>query len=154
MYRHYYDTVDVSEYLKIGKNVFAVQVLYNNAYSAIEQTDERAAIFGVFTPGGGHRLAVEGTLKNKKDEVIGTVTTGPANWKVWLDGSYYLKSGEIMENLGAACEELDFAEIPYDWKMEDFSDEMWSKADSLEGVKENELWKKVGVLPRFIMRRG
>lgn len=57
-----------------------------------------------------------------------------------------------MENLGAACEELDFAEIPYDWKMEDFSDEMWSKADSLEGVKENELWKKVGVLPRFIMK--
>lgn len=152
LYRHYYDTVDVSEYLKIGKNVFAVQVLYNNAYSAIEQTDERAAIFGVFTPGGGHRLAIEGTLKNKKDEAIGTVTTGTADWRVWLDGSYYLKSGEIMANLGAACEEPDFREIPYDWKTGHFSSEAWSKANSLEVVGARGFWETVGVLPRFIIK--
>ena len=58
--RHYYETVDVSGYLKEGKNFFAVQVLYCEEEAAVMQTDERAAIYGVLTPGGGHRLAVEG----------------------------------------------------------------------------------------------
>lgn len=78
----------------------AVQVLYSNAYSAVKQTDERAGIFGVLTPGGGHRLAVEGELRNADGKTVGSVTTGSADWKVYLDGSFYLKYYVVTENLG------------------------------------------------------
>ncbi len=152
LYRHYYDTVDVSKFLKKGKNSFVVQVLYNNAYTAVKQTDERAGIFGVFTPGGGHRLAVEGILVNRKGETIGDVTTGKADWRVWLDGSYYLKSGEVMANLGAVCEEIDFCKIPTDWKKADYDSSLWSRGVSLEPVRDEGYWDVVGILPRFIIK--
>ncbi len=151
--RQYYETVDLSEHLKIGKNIFAVQVLYNQAYTAVKQTDERAGIFGVLTPGGGHRLAVEGSLIDENSKTIGCLTTGKADWRVWLDGSYYLKSYKITENLGAVCEEPDFRRIPADWKKANFDTANWCKACVLEKVKYDGFWKFVGLLPRFIMKQ-
>ena len=153
LYRHYYETINVSEYMQMGKNVFAVQVLYNSPYTAIKQTDERAGIFGVFTPGGGHRLAIEGSIMNKKGDVIGEITTGVAEWKVWLDGSYYLKSYEVNANLGAVCEEIDFHQIPFDWKDVRYDSQAWCTAYALETVSEEEYWKKFGILQRFNMKK-
>lgn len=152
LHRHYYETVDLTEYLKIGKNILAVQVLYSNAYSAVKQTDERAGIFGVLTPGGGHRLAVEGELRNADGKTIGSVTTGSADWKVYLDGSFFLKSYAVTENLGAVCEELDFQKLPGNWKAEvcDVSD--WSLPCELEEVKADSFFESVGLVPRFIMK--
>ncbi len=152
LYRHFYETVNVSAYLKTGKNVFAVQVLYNNACTAIHQTDERAGIFGVFTPGGGHRLAVEGIVRNKSGDSVGMITTGAAEWKVWLDGSYYLKSYEVNANLGAVCEELDYHQIPANWKKEDFDSSVWSRACVMEPVKSDAYWEAVGIVPRFVIK--
>ena len=40
-WRQYGDSMNISQYLHTGKNVIAVQVLYQNPYSAIYQTDER-----------------------------------------------------------------------------------------------------------------
>ena len=50
LHRQYYEEVALDEYLIEGKNVFAAQVLYNDPYIAGEQTDERAAIYGVISP--------------------------------------------------------------------------------------------------------
>ena len=36
----------------------------------------------------GHRLAVEGTVLDAAGAEIGTVTTGIADWRVWLDNSF------------------------------------------------------------------
>lgn len=152
LYRHYYETVDLTEYLKIGKNILAVQVLFSNAYTAVKQTDERAGIFGVLTPGGGHRLAVEGELRNADGKRIGSMTTGSADWKVYLDGSFYLRSYAATENLGAVCEELDFQKLPGAWKTEQCDTSDWSVPSELETVKNNHYFKSVGLVPRFIMR--
>lgn len=152
LYRHYYETVDLTEYLKIGKNILAVQVLYSNAYSAVKQTDERAGIFGVLTPGGGHRLAVEGELRNEDGKTVGSVTTGSADWKVYLDGSFYLKSYAVTENLGAVCEELDFQKLPGNWKTEACDTSGWSLPCELEEVKTDSFFESVGLVPRFIMK--
>lgn len=153
LYRHYYETMDVSKYLKTGRNIFAVQVLYSNAYTAIRQTDERAGIFGVLTPGGGHRLAVEGEICNcQSGKVMESITTGLADWRVWLDGSFYLKSYAVTENLGAVCEEPDFKNIPADWKCASYCCKSWAMACALEEVVCRGFWEKVGITPRFSMK--
>lgn len=151
-HRHYYDTVDVSDYLTSGKNIIAVQVLYCNPDTAVSQTDERAAIYGVITPGGGHRLAVEGNIYDSQGERKGTVTTGSAKWTVWLDGSFYLKSDEITIYLGAVCEELDYAQVPAGWKLQGFDDGKWGTPQSLEPVLIDDIMKGVGILKRFQLK--
>lgn len=148
----YFDTVDVSEYIREGKNVLAVQVLYQDPFSAVKQTDERAAIFGVATPGGGHRLAIEGNVKNAEGQTTAAVTTGKADWKVWLDGSFYLKSYAVTENLGAVCEEIDFQNTPSDWKKAGFEDREWLSAVPLEPVKNTPFWKLFGLVKRFALK--
>lgn len=176
--RCYYETVDVSEYLTVGKNVFAVQVLYNHPDLSVAQWDERAAIFGVFTPGGGHRLAVEGDIRNDAGKTLATVTTGKADWSVYLDESFYLKSNQITENLGAVCEEIDFRYSPCDWKKSGWEltkeecevngqkergqqdcgnkergqQAEWGVPSQLEPVVASEFRELVGLLPRFRMQ--
>lgn len=152
LYRHYYETVDLTQYIKPGNNVLAVQVLYSNAYAAVKQTDERAGIFGVLTPGGGHRLALEGNIKNSSGEIIGTVTTGEADWKVYLDGSFYLKSYEVTANLGAICEEPDLRCVPTDWKKQNYSTSEWSTPDILEYAKKDPLVDFAGLVNRFTLK--
>lgn len=147
--RHYYETVDVSGYLKEGKNVFAVQVLYCEEEAAVMQTDERAAIYGVLTPGGGHRLAVEGEAYDRYGIYAGTLTTGKAPWKVWLDGSFYLKSTEITQYLGAVCQEMDYEKIPSAWKEENFCADGWAEPAELEPAVISDMMKLVGLPKRF-----
>lgn len=55
-YRYFYETLDLTQYLLTGKNVLAVQVLYQEPHTAVYQTDQRAAIYSVYGSGGGHRF--------------------------------------------------------------------------------------------------
>lgn len=152
-YRHYFDTVDISRYLIDGTNVIGVQVLYCNPESAVSQWDERASIFSVLTPGGGHRLAIEGDILDGEQKVIGTITTGKAQWRVYLDGSFYLKSTKITENLGAVCEEIDVRRIPVRWKNTDFDASRWTLPTELERVEQDPFSKGVGLVKRFRMKK-
>ena len=147
-YRQFFDRLSLTEYLQEGKNVLAVQVLYCDPDTAVYQTDERASIFGVVSPGGGHRLAVEGEILDKSGSVCGTVTTGRADWKVYLDGSFYLRSTEITANLGAVCEEIDCGRSPFGWKTPEFDAEDWTTAVPLEPVKINNFMNTVGLVQK------
>ena len=81
--RQYYETVELTPYLRAGKNVFAVQVLFNDPDVARDQTDERAAIYGVVGAGNCHSLAMEGSIFDGDGEIIGSVTTAQAcAWRV------------------------------------------------------------------------
>lgn len=152
LHRHYYETVDVSGMLRVGKNVLAVQVLYMDHYAAVKQQDERAGIQSVYTPGGAHRLAVEGAVM-ENGTLLHSVTTGAAVWRVWLDGSYYLKSQECTSCMGAVCEEPDFGKIPHSWKRPDFDDSRWTEALPLETVKIDDFMNRVGLLQRFPIQK-
>ena len=46
-FRQYYETMDVTPWLREGKNLFCVQVLYCDPDAVERQTEERAAIYGV-----------------------------------------------------------------------------------------------------------
>lgn len=145
LHRHYFETVDVSPLLRPGENVLAVQVLYLDHYAAVKQQDERASIQSVYIPGGTHRLAVEGRVLESGQ----SVTTGEAEWRVWLDGSYCLKSQAVTNCLGSVCEDLDFAKIPCGWKSPGFDDSAWMPAPPLETVLIDDFMRTVGLLQRF-----
>ena len=150
--RQYYETVDVSEYLCEGKNVFCVQVLYNDPDMVERQTDERAAIYGVVGRQCGHRLAIEGDVMNAAGAIAGTVTTGRADWRVWLDNSFFLRSDENTRFLGAMIEEVSAAMTPI-WKEPEYHCAQWRNAVSLAPLTPDTEMLRVGVQPMFRLRQ-
>lgn len=80
-YRHYYETVDLSDKLICGKNVFAVQVLLCDQNAVSHQYEERAPLFSVASMPGVHRLAMEGKIISSSGDILGEVTTGKAEWR-------------------------------------------------------------------------
>ena len=148
--RWYYDTVDVSEYLRPGKNLLAVQVLFLDHYSTTFQEDTRSPIFSVVAPGGTHRLAVEGTAYNPDGSAV-DISTGNADWKCFLDSSRYLSNQQPTIYMGATCEEIDFDSLPHQWKQADFDDSGWGMPEKLEPVMPSEYMRRVGLRQRFPM---
>ena len=151
-WRQYYETVELTDLLLPGRNVFCVQVLYNDPNTAEIQTDERAAVYGVMGVLAGHRLAVEGDVFHKDGMAAGTVTTGKADWRVWLDNSFYLKSGDITCYLGAVMEEIDFRRMPAHWKEAGFDASGWIEAEAADTVLPTNILFSVGVQPKFRIR--
>ena len=146
--RQYYETVELTPYLRAGKNVFAVQVLFNDPDVARDQTDERAAIYGVVGAGNCHSLAMEGSIFDGDGEIIGSVTTGQADWRVWLDSSFYLKSTQCSVYLGAVEENIDFRLTPGDWKTVDFDASAWRPAMPYGPVTFSATFQSLGLIPR------
>ena len=109
-FRHYYETVDLKPYLKKGKNILAAQVLlYDSMYTAGWQ-DQRAPLVSVASLPAGHRFALEGAVKDAQGVDVAELTTGKADWRVWLDNTFYLyKEGAVDTNLGALAEKIDFS---------------------------------------------
>ena len=112
-FRHYYETVDLKPYLKKGKNILAAQVLlYDSMYTAGWQ-DQRAPLVSVASLPAGHRFALEGAVKDAQGVDAAELTTGKADWRVWLDNTFYLyKEGAVDTNLGALAEKIDFSRTP------------------------------------------
>lgn len=150
--RQYYETVELTEQLLPGRNVFCVQVLCNDPNTAEIQTEERAAIYGVMGVVAGHRLAVEGDVINEDGTVAETLTTGKADWRVWLDNSFYLKSSDITCYLGAVTEEIDFSKTPYYWKEVEYETSEWLKAEAADTVLPTSILFSVGVQSKFRIR--
>ena len=151
LHRWYYDTVDVSHLLKPGKNVLAVQVLFVDHYSTVYQEQQRSPIFSVAAPGGTHRLVVEGTAVDP-DGGTQSVTTGVADWRCFLDASYYLENQEHTIYLGSTCEQIRYDALPHRWKQPDFDDCRWGSPEKLESVIASDYMRGVGLLQRFPIR--
>lgn len=150
--RQYYETVELTDLLVPGRNVFCAQVLYNDPNTAEIQTDERAAVYGVMGVAAGHRLAVEGDIFDKDGAAAGTVTTGRADWRVWLDNSFYLKSSDVTCYLGAVTEEIDFSKMPAHWKERGYDSSGWTQAEPADTVLPTNALFSAGVQPKFRIR--
>ncbi len=147
--RQYYETAELTPCLRAGKNVFAVQVLYNDPDIARDQTDERAAIYGVVGAGNCHALAIEGNITDRNGKTVGSVSTGQADWRVWLDSSFYLKSTQYSVYLGAVEENIDFRLSPDEWKTMDFDASAWLSALPYGPVIPSASFQQVGLIPRI-----
>jgi len=148
-HRHYYETVDVSEYLIEGTNALAIQVLFTDPDTVSSQADERTPLLTIASLPTEHKLCVEGNILDIEGSSYSSVTTGKVSWKVWLDGSYYLKSRDINVNLGSICEDVDFSMIPSMWKTPDFDDTAWPEAISKDSVVQSAFDEGVGFYPKY-----
>lgn len=151
--RYYYDTVELSEYLREGKNVIAIQVLYQDPEAVPFQWTERAAIFGVIGVGGGHLLAVEGCVCHGDGTEGEILTTGISDWKVWLDNSFYLRLDTITENMGAVIERIDFRKTLWNWKGVDYDDSVWRSGKAVQDVVKPALYDSVGLITKLDLRK-
>lgn len=138
----YYDEVDLTPYLVPGVNRFAAQVLCVDPVAAIDQGRENTSLIRMMVPDHRHRFALSG----KAGDV--DISTGAADWRVWVDENACLKTDKIIEFLGAYAEEVDFHQTPADWKHADCA--AWPKASVLESVEENPYHARVGVTKRYM----
>ena len=150
-FRHYYEVVELSDYLQSGVNSFAVQVLLVDPNSFDSLGYERAPLLSVASLPAGHRLAVEGQIKSKDGELLADLTTGRAPWQVWLDNSFYLKCKTVNIYLGGIAEDINFAATPADWKHGESARINWTKPALLDKVDPESFMRMVGYVPRFNM---
>ncbi len=148
-YRQYYETVDLSAFLVPGKNTFCAQVLYCDPDIAEIQTDERASIYGVIGQRCGHRFAMEGVITDAGGHTVASVTTGQADWRVYLEDSYFLRSDETTQFLGAVIETVDASRVPLSWKEAGFDALAWLPAEPAADVVDRSILSGAGVVNRF-----
>lgn len=152
-YRQYYETIDVSDFLCLGENVLAVQVLLCDSSYVPKQQHRRAPLISVAGLPAGHRLAMEGEIFSDEGKPLGTVTTGEAQWNVFLDDSFYLTAEPVVsDNLGASVEVIDLARVPVHWKRAGFDDTDWRAGEIIEPVVWGEFEKGVGLYLNYNMK--
>ena len=143
-YVWYYDEVDLTPYLQPGINRFAAQVLCVDPAAAVDWGQENTSLIRLIVPDHRHRFA----LSAKAGDV--DISTGKADWRVWVDGNTRLKTDKITEFLGAYSEETDYRETPPDWKLSDCS--AWSRVIRLESVEPDNYYPSVGITKRYMLQ--
>ena len=117
----YYETIDISQYLKAGKNVIAVKVLrYSNDFGG----KGNASVWRSPLPG----LMLHCIIKDVDGNVLEQVSTDNS-WKCKKDISTSISQGIYTVFLGT-MEEVDGIEIPFRWEFIDYDDENWGNAIS------------------------
>ena len=119
-YVWYYDEVNLTAYLQPGINRFAAQVLCVDAAAAIDQGRDNTSLIRLITPDHRHRFALAAKTGDTD------ISTGTADWRVWMDENTRLKTDKIIEFLGAYTEETDFHHVPAGWKTADCAS--WPRA--------------------------
>ena len=112
-----FETLDITPYLKAGKNVLSAQVHYFS---------------GDFTP-VAQQTAQIGFLCQGNDAAEAIVNT-PKEWKVWHDDSYRFTVEPINAlwtySVVGPCEIFDGTKHPYGWQSPDFDTSAWPNAFS------------------------
>lgn len=128
-WRQFYDIVDISDFLKIGDNVIAVEVLYFSpaVYKEGNKTGPINIVSNVFGP----LLVVKGDWSDSNSGERVSVSTGNAEWFYYMDnaiGWTIFKEEGVYMPLGA-FEEVHSEKIPRNWKENLFSNIGWKTAE-------------------------
>jgi hypothetical protein len=128
-WRHYYETMDVSASLCKGRNVFAVQVWSLNTYMVNDPINPDQPLYAIASLPVGPRLAVRGICLNRSGESLADITTGIADWRVWVDDAVSFHSDDQYTIfLGAIAERVQAACLPTGWKQVDYKADEWLPA--------------------------
>ena len=140
----YADEVELTPYLREGKNTFAAQVLCLDHTEAIDPLDDNASLYRIIAPDHRHRFA----FSAKAGDV--ELSTGKADWRVSVDEGISLHTDPLIQFLGDYTEEVDMRVTPSDWKITDCS--AWPCAVTLESMAQDDLRARVGIVKRYIVR--
>lgn len=115
----FYESIDISGFLKPGKNLLAA-VVWNFG------EDKPWAQFSLKTA-----LIVQGN--SPQEEIANT----DSSWKVIKNKSYQSASADAKEALGqfivvGPCDQLNAAEFPWNWETQSYNDQNWNKAKSID----------------------
>ena len=115
----FYESIDISKFLKPGKNLLAA-VVWNFG------EDKPWAQFSLKTA-----LIVQGN--SAPEQIVNTDNS----WKVIKNKSYQSASADAKETLGqfivvGPCDRVDAAQYPWNWETETFNDQNWSKAKTID----------------------
>jgi alpha-L-rhamnosidase len=145
-FRRYYESIDVSEYLAAGDNVIAAKVVDYTPYEASGFADNGPT--SIVSNAAGIRFILGGECKGANGEILCDLTTGKANWKVYLDNAVAWVPSPITHWMGA-MESVDGSLLPYNWKEEIQIDEAWSKAKVIEPAQGSPWAAPFGIIPTF-----
>ncbi len=116
-----YETVDISNQLKIGKNVIAAEVVNFGEYKNVSQVSVQTA----FILQGDRDLDIDLDID---------INTGTSNWKVIKNKAFTAINitSEMMDAYYAAgpCDRVDATMYPWGWNELDFNTENWLKPKS------------------------
>ncbi|MCL2810802.1 MAG: hypothetical protein FWD25_02820 [Clostridia bacterium] len=128
-FRHYYETIDVSEHLAWGDNVIAVKVVAYPPYDAA--ADEHAHGLGpqfAFGSASGPCLLVGGEALSRDNRRLASVCTGEAAWSVCLDDAIQWETSHLTFWMGG-MEVVDGARLPANWANPQAPGGVWAPAD-------------------------
>lgn len=113
-----YDTIDISPFLKKGKNVIAALVWNYAAFAPAAQVTNRT---GFILDGAG-----------KPEEFIAT----PGNWKVKISSAYSRPESRGFKGVGnfsftGTTDAIDGSKYDWGWASEDFDDSAWAGAEKI-----------------------
>lgn len=143
-FRRYYETIDVSDFLRLGDNIIAVKVVDYIPYEASSFADNGPT--SVVTNAAGIRLIVGGVCKSTTGEELYNISTGIAKWNVYLDNAVSWVASPMTAWMGA-MESVDGALLPYKWKEQVETDETWSEAKVIEAAQGNPWAAPYGIIP-------
>jgi len=123
-WRKYYESLDVTKYLRPGKNVFAARVLHFNTVEPWRSG--RGGLVSQPRSSTGAFL-LEGEILDEKGTVGSRLVTD-TTWKCLKDGSVEHRSGILyMPNVGET-EVVDGSLFPHGWEENGYDDSAWPSA--------------------------
>ncbi|MFB5678869.1 alpha-L-rhamnosidase C-terminal domain-containing protein [Paenibacillus terreus] len=132
-WRHYYETLNVGSSLRSGLNIFAVQVWSLNTYLVNDPLRADQPLYSISSLPVGPRLALNGICRNAHGESLADLTTGVADWRVYVDDAITFHSDEKYTIfLGAIAERVNAGRLPHGWKYEEKPEGGWFKAEKSE----------------------
>ncbi|MDI6618112.1 MAG: family 78 glycoside hydrolase catalytic domain [Clostridiales bacterium] len=143
-FRKYYDTVDVSEFLKSGANVVAVKVVDYIPYEASGFADNGPT--SIVTNAAGIRFILGGVCKGADGRELCDISTGKSDWKVYLDEAITWVPSPITAWMGS-MESVDGSLLPYGWKEKADADNTWSSAKVIEPAEGSPWAALFGIIP-------
>ncbi len=144
-WHHYYETINIKEYLRPGINVIGVEVLY---YQPALYGDNKTAPMSIVTNNYGPLLILKGKYNDVNNNIV-DITTGKAKWQVMIDNAINWKvfDDNVYLPIGA-MEVVDGSKIPTDWKTKDKPEGNWVDAVKKRTVTAP-VWGGVSPLPLF-----
>lgn len=137
----YGDSVDLTPWLRGGRNTFAAQVIALDPAEAVDQGDPDSTLFRIIVPDHRHRFAFSGKAGDLD------LSTGKADWRVRMENGILLCKDPENIYLGCYAERADFHRALPGWKTQDCSS--WSKAPVLEPVQPDAFHAAVGLVSRY-----
>lgn len=123
----YYETVDISSYLREGENVIAAQVLRYSPMKAGNESVWKTRLAGLY---------VHGIIRDPAGHVVNQLHTDES-WRCMKDTALSLSQGIYTVFLGIT-EDVDGSKLPFGWNVSGYDDCNWLPAspyqfDTLHG---------------------